>query len=134
MVTTLGSTFCTTPASVSGGRWASAGTVPLPVLPNVVGAPPPYSANTYPSVPPSAPASSAVTTDTRNTNPRPRRGTRSGTSPSLGGPAPAGAGTTTVACAAGSRHGSDSASDHQGEDAPDRPSGGVGGTVTHLGS
>src|SRR6266571_568286 len=110
MVTTLGSTFLTAPASESGGRCAAGAGLAPPPVPTT-----PRWAKTYPSVPPSPPASSAVTIATRNTRPSPRRAgtavTGSGSGPAS--PDPGVGWTTTAAGDAGSRHGSCSASDHQ---------------------
>src|SRR6266536_610749 len=113
-VITLGSTFFATPARESGARWVSPGPPPVPsrVVPT-----PPRLAKTNPSVPPSAPASSAVITEMSSTRPRPRRGP-SPDAPaggSNGGGSTGGGVMTTAAGAAGSRHGSASASDHHGE-------------------
>src|SRR5437762_317907 len=116
-VTTLGSTFLTAPASESGGRCAAPAVVPLPPAPRI-GCPPvptpPRWAKKYPSVPPSPPASSAVTIATRKTRPRPRRIGTAVTGSGAGTPSPTAlVRITTAAGEAGSRHGSCSASDHQ---------------------
>src|SRR5262245_57586699 len=123
-VTTLGSTCLATPASESGARLAAEGTVrgaapsgvPLPPTPL-------RTAKTKPRVPPRPPASRAVTRQISRIGAIERRGASGSVTGSGRGPVPTAAvGTTTAAGAYGSRHGSASASDHQGE-----PAGAAGG-------
>src|SRR5215475_1653761 len=123
-VTTLGRTALATAASEPAGRCAPPG-VPEPLPRGTASGRPLLTAATYPSAPPSPPASTAVMrlmSSTWRNDTRRRGGSTSGIAIGSG----SGAFTTTAAGVFGSRHGSDCASVHQYEveltdDAPEAP-------------